>query len=73
MIFLNLGIFMYLAGYVQTKWGLVEIGGYYGPPWVSTDEVEYTSDGITWEKLPTKLPGLIVSLKKCICIFITPN
>ena len=42
---------------VQTQWGLVEIGGHDGAD--STDKVEYTKDGITWETMPTRLPGLL--------------
>ena len=45
---------------VQTEWGLFEFGGYdpeRDPP--TSDTVEFTKDGVTWEVLDTNVPGLL--------------
>ena len=41
---------------VQTDWGLVEIGGHDGVS--STATMEFTTDGVTWETMPSRYPGL---------------
>ena len=43
---------------VQAEWGLVEVGGYYvNRDGHTTDTVEFTKDGSTWEIMTTNVPG----------------
>ena len=43
---------------VQAEWGLVEFGGYYDQrDGYTSDTVEFTKDGSTWETMTTNVPG----------------
>ena len=43
---------------VQTEWGLFEFGSYnVFTDTRTSDTVEFTKDGVTWELMPTNVPG----------------